>query len=661
MPIAPLEGRSCLLAAAPLAVVARRPRQLRGVIYARFSSRFQKSIEDQVRECRSWAEANDVEVLDSDVYTDSGQSGRKLRRKGLQAMLDRLQRDDVDVVIVFSTNRLHRKLHRALQFVDESIVERRRRCVFVAQRIDTADERFWRALIYVFAMMDEMHVTMGVAHVQAAHQGLLLKGRVHNTLAYGYVGVAVAGEVTRLNKPATTIAVCEKARIWVEQIFQWFVRDRLGYSTIAKRLRKDGAPAPARAKRWNSRIVRALLANRRYVGDWSYGRMQSIWQSKADYSRRVPRSEPLLEYVDERLRIIDDVSFNAAQDRIESMKLGSHGGRFRADHNGQTVVDPLRELFFCPEHGALRPYGSSAGDLACNECKKLDAELQTTYSVINRQTAIRRLCEAIAGLLRRDTDLAERIVDHAMSQLKESSDQAMQAARLAELQKEVDSISDQIRFIMDAPGTTKEDRDENRAKLVELRGRRAPLAAEITRLKSEMLRPANPDLSVEQVREKLKDMLGVMTLGVTLAIRQEQPDHDAAIRLREVFHLVTGGRVVVRQCGEKRNKGGWLEAEFVPQLVSSTCGVPATTPAVGDPPLRISFERPRSAELDAPRVMPMWNAGVGVLDIATQLRMNRNAVTRAVDWWHRSQGLPRPNYYARRNRKVWESRRQKSS
>src|SRR5437773_140343 len=34
----------------------------RGAIYARFSTRYQASIDDQIRACREWAEANDIDV-----------------------------------------------------------------------------------------------------------------------------------------------------------------------------------------------------------------------------------------------------------------------------------------------------------------------------------------------------------------------------------------------------------------------------------------------------------------------------------------------------------------------------------------------------------------------------------------------------------------------
>ena len=77
----------------------------RGAIYARYSSRFQHSTKDQIRECREWAEQNRIEVLDCHVYMDKRQTGRK-NRAGFQAMMAAVAADEVDVVVIFTTSRL---------------------------------------------------------------------------------------------------------------------------------------------------------------------------------------------------------------------------------------------------------------------------------------------------------------------------------------------------------------------------------------------------------------------------------------------------------------------------------------------------------------------------------------------------------------------------
>jgi predicted site-specific integrase-resolvase len=125
----------------------RARRKLRGVIYARSSSRFQHSTADQVRECRAWAQARDVEVSDDRLFTDERQTGKKSRRGGFQAFMRTVRAREVDVIIIFSTNRLFRKLYKTLKFVEEEIVDRRIRVVFAKSNVDTDDTENWRKLL----------------------------------------------------------------------------------------------------------------------------------------------------------------------------------------------------------------------------------------------------------------------------------------------------------------------------------------------------------------------------------------------------------------------------------------------------------------------------------------------------------------------------------
>ena len=97
-------------------------RQIRVAIYARFSSRFQHSIDDQVRACREWAEHNGMEVVE--VFTDEAITGKSSRRHGLSQLRKALEEHRIDVVVVFTTNRLFRKMYQSLAFVEEEIVDR---------------------------------------------------------------------------------------------------------------------------------------------------------------------------------------------------------------------------------------------------------------------------------------------------------------------------------------------------------------------------------------------------------------------------------------------------------------------------------------------------------------------------------------------------------
>src|SRR5262249_19172109 len=155
-------------------------------VYARFSTRFQHSIEDQIRECLKRAAAYGLDVHEDHIFFDRGKSGQNQKRLGLQRLITAIDNDEVDVVITFSTSRLYRKMYEALRFIDTKVVAKRKRAIFVAQNIDTDKTEFWKQLVYVFAMMDELQVQVQGQFVRTAHQGLLLKHLVHGTISYGY-------------------------------------------------------------------------------------------------------------------------------------------------------------------------------------------------------------------------------------------------------------------------------------------------------------------------------------------------------------------------------------------------------------------------------------------------------------------------------------------
>lgn len=189
----------------PLRGGKRHGRPVRGAIYARFSSRFQHSIDDQVRDCREWAERNGVDVRF--VFTDRAVTGKSSRRSGLHRLQTALENDEVDVVIIFTTNRLYRKMYQSLAFVEEEIVDRRKRCVSVRSGIDTADSEDWRQRLQLHALIDEFVVQTIAKHVHAAHEGLLLRTRVFGTVTFGYTGEIIERVQTRLGQPARRLIV----------------------------------------------------------------------------------------------------------------------------------------------------------------------------------------------------------------------------------------------------------------------------------------------------------------------------------------------------------------------------------------------------------------------------------------------------------------------
>lgn len=85
-----------------------------GVIYARYSSDNQReeSIEGQIRECKEYAEKNDITILDS--YIDRALSANTDHRPEFQRMIKDGSKQLFDVILVWKLDRFARNGFRPL-------------------------------------------------------------------------------------------------------------------------------------------------------------------------------------------------------------------------------------------------------------------------------------------------------------------------------------------------------------------------------------------------------------------------------------------------------------------------------------------------------------------------------------------------------------------
>jgi site-specific DNA recombinase len=633
-------------------------RKLRGCIYARFSTKFQHSLEDQTRACLDWAAKNDVEVdLQRHIFTDAAISGKKRQRAGLEAMLRALDADEIDVVITLSTNRLHRKIHLALKFVEEEIIEKKRRCVFVLQNIDTANTESWKQLVFVFAMVDEVQVTNSAGHIRAAHVGLLLSDWVHGSVPYGYTGIDVEGPRTKRDKPRQKLVIEPEAAEVAKRVFNWFVEEGIDYHEIARLLRKENAPPPAGAEKWSWLIVRRMLQNRRYIGDWSYGRNETIWQSKADYGRRSPRAEPHRQHQNDSLRIVDDATFHRAQERMA--KWAGRGGRKRRNTAGDLVTHPLKDLLWCDTHQRyLKPYGAHGERLACPACKADNTELNGTgqvgplFSSVNRELALSAIIKALAPRISADQSLINWLKESAHKQIEVAN--TPDPERLLSFQREVKVITENTQFILDHPGDTETDRRESGQRLQQLRARRSSLERQIAdheafAKRAQVLPPDS--LRIETI---VRDLAGVLK-------RSASGDSTAATDCRKVLSDLTGGRIAMSQAGEAKAQRGWLRGSFRLQLLDTVtkradCPIGQTKENGGEE-IVIDFVAPTLEEARSEPAKLLWDQGKLMVEIARELGMFKSQVTAALKYWFESRGQKSPDGRGRRSSLVKKSLR----
>lgn len=612
----------------------RPKRPLRGCIYSRYSTQWQDSTQAQIERCQQWAKDNNVEVEPRHIYSDEAQSGRSTRRAAFQQMLQALDAGEIDVVITFATNRLFRKIYRALQFVEEKIVEKRRRCVFVAQGIDTRNTGFWKALMMVFSMADEYQIDMTREHVRSSLASLAAERRVHNTLAWGYRGVSTGGQ-TKYGKPVADIHIDPAAQPWVRRIFDWFVEDELLYSEIGARLRAQGAPRPRKAPRWNSRVVKRLLTNRRYIGDWSYGRCENVWQSAADYSRQRRRERPLRELQFEELRIISDELFARAQERVKELAAG-RSGRPKADAAGEHLPDPTRNLCWCAVHDIpLTGSGPGGRRLVCRLCARADQDDRVLYSGVRRQDLLRHLCIRLGGELDDADGLVPDIIAAAQADL--AARPSADASEIQRLRKEEARSTEHIQFIMEAPGETAQDRRENQEQLKRVREQRSQIQKRLRELEKASA-GANVLPDVATLKAELGSIRELLIRGAN------SNDPDQLRLLRDLLRQLTGGRIVMAQQGDRRKYRGWLSGSFrlrLPQTLLQRLGANPGEMAARE--VVVEFRRSDPNVELSERVKELADQGLLMQDIAKRLNIGRSRPGRLLKLWYTSRGLPAPN------------------
>jgi hypothetical protein len=611
-----------------------------GAIYARYSSRFQHSIEDQIRVCRDWAGKNGIEVPDDLIFVDRAVTGKSSRRQGLKDFQKALADNRAGVAILFTTNRLYRKFYQSLAFVEEQIVDRGKRAVFVKSGpIDTEDKEHWRKLLHIHALMDEFVVQTIAAHVQSAHEGLLLQCRVFGTVAFGFSGEEIAGCMTKLGRPAKRLIVDTLAAEWVKKIFQWFTTEHCTIREIVRRLNADGAPLPPRSplKRWSRLAVRRLLANPRYRGWWEYGRFQSVWVNKPGYSRQQERDEPLAGVQIESLRIIDDPMWHATQERLE--KLAQNGGRSPADGDRHSRPRVLNGLVFCHKHNrVLYVHGPYGKYLSCKACRE-EAEPEL-YSFLPRRLSLELVCDRLADLLQGDESLVEQALQAFRQHLQDLTRPDMSRAKT--LRRDIDRQTRQINFVLDAPGDSEQDQKENRERLGRLRGERAANQTALAEIEEAAKKPAQlPSVSelkahVDQIKATLRE-----------AARSDDPAELAA--LHDLIKDLTGGKIVAIQQGEREANKGWIRLTFgvnALNLVASRNGFPEVQ---GDSAkVEIDVKAPNWRDQKCEEVKVLYDKDFLEKEIADQLHLHRSQVSMLLKHWEKKHGQKLPDGRKRR-------------
>ena len=580
------------------------------------------------------------------------------------------------------------------------------RCIFVKSGVDTNDKQQWESLLAVLAMMDQFVVQMYISNIHASHEGLLSKQLVFGTLSFGYAGIPIPGEFTNQQKPRRRIAIDEQTAEIVQRIFHWYVDDQLSISEIVCRLNADAEiPLPPRASSgmWTYLAVRNLLKNSRYCGVWRYGVTESIYITDGDYVRQTLRAEPLSEVFLGELRIVSDTIWLAAQARLRD-RAGKGG---RPPKDGDHVSRPmlLNQLVVCPEHEDQQLYvsGSNGHSMHCPICVRLPANERPIYSKLNRVLATKLICKTLAELVNADADLPLEVL--RVCEREAQAFHQPDPKRLAQLQLHVKQLSRSIDFTRNSVGETPEDQAEARRVVLAYQHERAQAVAEIENVAAaKECTPRTPtEAEVQQMIVDLGQILSAVadTDDMAEVIRAKEVVRLLTGGKIRVYQM--GERKAKR--GWLQAKCELSLVPYLVQLATGQTFtemaepiqvvVDIRPPAIDDAEIDIAWDlykqgrlgkeialemgcckakvtrllkdgaakfgepyvdgRKRRATLQhkqvepplyeriAAEVMVLINKNLLLEDIAAQLGVDVNTITRAIRFWHESRGLPVPD------------------
>jgi DNA invertase Pin-like site-specific DNA recombinase len=275
----------------------------RTAIYARFSTELQqeRSIEDQVALCRSYASRNGLDVVA--VFDDRARSGASIfGRDGLMRMLDAARDRAFDVILVEALDRLSRD--------QEDLAGIWKRLNFLGVELRAVhDGKADQIQIGIRGLVGALYLQDLAHKVRRGLSGVVRDGRHAGGRAYGYRPVAGKPGEFQINEDEAAV---------VREIYASYV-DGKTPREIAASLNARRVPPP-RGKYWSASAINGSLArhngiirNELYAGHIVWNKVRMI--KDPDTGRRVSRVNPPAEWQHaeaEHLRIVDKDTYEKA-------------------------------------------------------------------------------------------------------------------------------------------------------------------------------------------------------------------------------------------------------------------------------------------------------------------------------------------------------------
>jgi len=522
----------------------------RAALYARVSTARQEeegTVASQLAALQKTAGELGLAVLPHARYVDEGYSGSRLDRPALDALRDAAADGLLDVVLVYSPDRLARNyVHQ--QVVLEELAKRGVRVHFVERPVgEKAEDKLLVQMQGVIAEYERAKI------LERTRRGKLHKVRSgqmlpFSTAPYGYRLVLSPDGMQRM------VVVDEVEAVHVRTMYHWVLEEGLSARQVAKRLNAQGV-RPRRARCWVCSSVHGILTSSTYVGMATYGRRESAepvrprkpgaYRKNAKSSHRVrPRSQwvffPVPALVDEASQA--EVKACLTKNRICSPRNLRHNYLLRT----LVVCGECHRKMDCRHR---RSRGHEYFSYACNRHDPVDTGLlvRCTARCVRARELDAVVWDTLCDWLRNPSMLLEE-----MSAWQESHHAAHTAAQeKARLEGACRQLQGQIERLVDAY-------QQGAIEVAELKARRERLEALLAATRARVEELAMRHTGREKL-ERLTDDLSVFAATVSQGLDAlDLPGRQRLVRLLVERVVVTGEDVVIEHAVPLSGRFGGL-------------------------------------------------------------------------------------------------------
>ncbi|MBQ3417527.1 MAG: recombinase family protein [Ruminococcus sp.] len=228
---------------------------MKGVIYARYSSDNQReeSIEGQLRECKAFAEKNDIQIIET--YIDRALSAKTDNRPAFQKMISDSAKGQFDVVIVWKLDRFARNRYDSAHY--KAILKRNNvRVISATEVISQGPEG-----IILESLLEGM-----AEYYSAELAEKVVRGMAENAYKCKFNGGAIPFGYYIDNEQHFRIN--EEEAAVVREVFKLY-NGGMTLQQVADHLNSKGIRSRKGAT-FKVSSVSKMLSNRRYMGEYSF-------------------------------------------------------------------------------------------------------------------------------------------------------------------------------------------------------------------------------------------------------------------------------------------------------------------------------------------------------------------------------------------------------